>query len=673
MSECASRKAATSRRRWGFLARLFRDRRGNTLAIVGAAMIPLAAMIGSGVDMSRAYMAKTRLQSACDAAALAGRRVMQNDSLGTNVEPEARRFFHFNFPKTTSNGVTTGPYQTAEIVNPTVTRPAAGTVRVSASTTIPTSVMRMFGFTTLPLSVTCDASLNFVNTDVMLVLDVTGSMDDTLNGTKKIVSMRDAVMALYDELAPTQAQLQANGLRLRYGVVPYSSTVNVGRLISGAVPVPAGGGLPGNPAYLADNATYSSRVANFDEVHATYVGTPQAPEPPVTQTYGSSISQSDCDKYGRNVAFTNFSPSATSGGGPAPTASWSRSFSNNESSGVDWGWSGASDTSGNNQSCRRRYVETDTTYQTVVHYESSGWIYKAESINVSQYKLGNPVTMSNTDAGQSSVAGDFDPIELPGAVTGESTASVTWNGCIQERDTALPSLITSTLPADLAIPSTAYDLNINLIPTTDATRWRPMFPEAVYRRAAGTGQQSSGTSMVGSACPYEARRLQAWTRADMLAYVTALTPTGSTYHDIGMLWGARLLSSGGIFADSPDTFNSMPVSRHIIFMTDGQMDTDNSIYAFHGIERNDQKVAGQNSPTEADLNGRHMQRFRMICNAAKSMGYSVWVIAFGTTLTTDMVQCASNANQASTVSNRDALIDRFQEIGSNIGALRLTQ
>ena len=47
-----------------------RDARGNTLAIVGAALVPLAGMIGSGVDMSRAYMAKTRLQSACDAAAL---------------------------------------------------------------------------------------------------------------------------------------------------------------------------------------------------------------------------------------------------------------------------------------------------------------------------------------------------------------------------------------------------------------------------------------------------------------------------------------------------------------------------------------------------------------------------------------------------------------------------
>ena len=117
----------------------------------------------------------------------------------------------------------------------------------------------------------------------------------------------------------------------------------------------------------------------------------------------------------------------------------------------------------------------------------------------------------------------------------------------------------------------------------------------------------------------------------------------------------------------------MPVSRHIIFMTDGQMDTANDIYAFHGIERNDQKVAGQNSPSETELNGRHMQRYKMICNAAKSMNVSIWVIAFGTALSPEMLECASNANQASTVNDRNALIARFRQIGSQIGALRLTQ
>jgi hypothetical protein len=55
------------------------------------------------------------------------------------------------------------------------------------------------------------------------------------------------------------------------------------------------------------------------------------------------------------------------------------------------------------------------------------------------------------------------------------------------------------------------------------------------------------------------------------------------------------------------------------------------------------------------------------------MGYSIWVIAFGTSLQPHLQECASNANQASTASNRDELIARFRQIGANIGALRLTQ
>ncbi|HEV2816840.1 MAG TPA: TadE/TadG family type IV pilus assembly protein [Allosphingosinicella sp.] len=640
--------AVSPHRRRGFLARLARDARGNTLAIVGAALVPLAGMIGSGVDMSRAYMAKTRLQSACDAAALAGRRVMTNDQLSSTVTNEATRFFNFNFRQNL--------YQT-ESFTPVVTRPTSGTVRVTASTRIPTSIMRLFGFTTLPLNVTCDASLNFVNTDVMLVLDVTGSMADSLNGTQKIVALRDAVMALYDELAPIQTQLESNGLRLRYGIVPYSTTVNVGTLIRDV-----------NPAYIADNVTYQARVANYDQPHTVYTAVPQPPEPPVVQIYGSSISQSDCDKYGRNVSFSGFSPSATTGGGPPPTASWSRAFSNDESAGTDWGWSGASDTSGTSRSCRRRYVETDTTYQTSVYYTSGGWTYRAESVNVSNYKMGSAVAIATDDDGQSSTSGTWDPLEIAQNATGETNSNATWNGCIEERDQADPSLITSTTPADLSIPATAYDLNINLIPNNDDTRWRPMFPQIEYGRY-GTFNYSQSSAP----CPAAARRLAAMVRGDMQAYVNTLTPTGNTYHDIGMIWGARLLSSGGIFADSPDTYASMPVARHIIFMTDGQMDTDPNIYTAYGIERNDQRISGQSSPSESELNGRHLQRFRMICNAAKSLNISIWVIAFGTTLTTDMTNCASNANQAATINDRDALIAKFREIGNNIGALRLTQ
>ncbi len=637
------RKVANSPRGGGFLSRLARDSRGNTLAIVGAALIPLAAMIGSGVDMSRAYMAKTRLQNACDAAALAGRRVMENDQLTNEVQTEAIRFFNYNFNQ--------GQYGTAAFT-PAVSRPDTGKVRVTASTTIPTTVMRMFGYTSLPLNVTCDAQLNFVNTDVMLVLDVTGSMDEFINGTKKIVSMRDAIMALYDELAPIQTQLETNGMRLRYGVVPYSSTVNVGNLIRQM-----------NTGYMTDSAEYQTRVAVYD-TPATFEGIPGTSDPPVQQIYGSSISQSDCDKYGRNVSFSGFSPSPTTGGS-APNY-WIRTYENNEAQGVDWGWAGSGDTSGTTRKCRRRYVQTDAQ---VTSYRFTRWSYEAESIDVSNFvNPSNSVTYATSNNGTVETSGTYDMLELAAAGTGVSTSTDSWNGCIEERETV--SSITAS--SGYVIPPDAYDLNINLIPHNEETRWRPMFPEISYRRNAGSTSSTSGSSMSGSACPGPARRLQAWSRTDLLDYVNALQPTGNTYHDIGMIWGARMLSNQGIFAsDNPDTFNGMPVSRHIIFMTDGVMQPSCSVYGAYGVEQNSMRVTGNGScPQQTD---RHTQRMKMVCNAAKAMGYSIWVIAFGTSLQSHLLECASNANQASTASNRDELIERFRQIGSNIGALRLTQ
>ena len=59
-----------------FLTRLRRDTSGNTLAIAAAAMVPLIGIVGGAVDMSRIYIIKTRLQHACDAGALAGRKAM---------------------------------------------------------------------------------------------------------------------------------------------------------------------------------------------------------------------------------------------------------------------------------------------------------------------------------------------------------------------------------------------------------------------------------------------------------------------------------------------------------------------------------------------------------------------------------------------------------------------
>jgi Flp pilus assembly protein TadG len=203
------------------LLRLAKDSRGNALMMMAFSLFPLLAAIGSGVDMARAYMAQAKLQQAVDAAALAGRRAMTGDDIDT-AKPEVGAYMAFNFPS--------GIYGTAPVAT-TTSKPDVGTVKVDAKTTIPTSIMSMFGYRTLSLAASSTAVQTFKNVDIMLVLDTTGSMNDSINGVRKIDALKSAVTALYEQLQPAQALLAKKNLRMRFGIVPYGATVNVGRLL----------------------------------------------------------------------------------------------------------------------------------------------------------------------------------------------------------------------------------------------------------------------------------------------------------------------------------------------------------------------------------------------------------------------------------------------------------
>jgi Flp pilus assembly protein TadG len=230
----------------GFLARLRRDQRGTTLAYITLAMVPILGMIGSGVDVGRAYIVKTRMQQACDSGALAARRAMGSTSLDDNDRAEGRRLFFYNFPQNTLGTATMlnqteGGYSSATN-KVTLTTTANGQVSMTATSTVPTIVMGVFGNTDIRVNVSCVGEEYYINNDVMLVLDTTGSMNcaisdpescgqSTEKSNSKMGEMRAALKSFYTELLPAQNTLKAKNLRLRYGFVPYSSTVNTGKLI----------------------------------------------------------------------------------------------------------------------------------------------------------------------------------------------------------------------------------------------------------------------------------------------------------------------------------------------------------------------------------------------------------------------------------------------------------
>lgn len=585
------------------------------MAIMAAAMIPLIAMIGSGVDMTRAYVAQNRFRQACDSGSLAGRRILTGLTVSDAARDEATKYFRFNFP---AGLFQSAPYQ----LNMSV--PAAGTLRIDSQTTIPTTVMKFFGFQTLPISASCSATQDFVNTDIVMVFDLSGSMNCAPGGSgdcggteqsgSKIAALRSAATSLYDTLDSAQTQLQENNLRLRYGFVNYNSTINVGRIL-----------YQKNPDWLVQSAQYHSRTPDWFDATPYFNG------------------KSACEKaYTYDAYVTQANPNYT---------------------GVMGGWW----QKGNN--CQ-------VIAQSNTHPD--GYTYGARTLDVRSYLASNLLaTGATTPVAIWPITGtNAPPDDLPYIKTS------VWNGCIEERQTNASAIDGGSATA---APADAYDLDIDTIPWNDATRWKPMWGDIEWFPTNATG----GVARQPDApCPTEARRLRSYynNRSDFVSYVNSLTARGGTYHDLGMIWGARFLSSTGLFKsstpetndvndpDNPAKIRGFSVKKYMIFMTDGEIAPTTTAYSAYGVEFMDGRVMGSpGSLDNAALTRRHQQRFRMACNAAKSKGIDVWVIAFATSLTADMQNCASKPSQAAGLSSNAALIAKFQEIGTKIGSLRLSQ
>ncbi len=160
------------------------------------------------------------------------------------------------------------------------------------------------------------------------------------------------------------------------------------------------------------------------------------------------------------------------------------------------------------------------------------------------------------------------------------------------------------------------------------------------------------------------------------AYINGLTTGGNTMHDIGFTWGARIISSTGIFsADNPTTWQGQPVAKHMIFMTDGFMNARPDEFNFQGLNELDQNVAPRGT-SKSTMDEIHTRRLRIACEQAKSRNITVWIIGFaeGTAANyPDLEACASTANHFKFATSATDLQDVFQSIAAEISKLRLEQ
>ncbi len=218
------------------LQRLGANERGNTMLMFAGAISIITMMGGAAVDISRRSLAKEELAAAVDSGALAACRawkVSSNNTQAAAVKTEqertARKFIEANFDQDRYGA--TLPAITVSYPEATGTSSTAGQFRdqikvlVTASGSVPTTLMKVIGVNELKISTKSECSRAQGGVELTMVLDNTGSMGSSLNGTVKMTALRSATNKMIELLYGNQ---ETSNL-VRVNIVPYSIAVNIGR------------------------------------------------------------------------------------------------------------------------------------------------------------------------------------------------------------------------------------------------------------------------------------------------------------------------------------------------------------------------------------------------------------------------------------------------------------
>lgn len=184
------------------------------MAVFAAVAIPvIIGLVGLGIDSARLYQAHSRLQSATDAAALAGSLQLPYDPDLTKglVRAAVEDYLTRNMPEAEVTGVTSGT--------------EVRSVRVSARVRVKVLLLGVVGASDKVL--TASAAAGFNNLEVVFVIDNSGSMKGSpINETNQ------AAIDLVELMMPVGARAT-----VKAAVVPFRGKV---RLADGVDDLPAG-------------------------------------------------------------------------------------------------------------------------------------------------------------------------------------------------------------------------------------------------------------------------------------------------------------------------------------------------------------------------------------------------------------------------------------------------
>ena len=186
-----------------------RARRGNVAITFAFSLIPLLALVGAAVDLSRANSVRTSLQLSVDATAL-----MLSKKAASASSDEMKGLAETYFA-----GLFKRPEATNAKVSAAYSTTAGSQVVVSGSADMDTQFMSILGFKTVNLTATSTAKWGASRLRVALVLDTTGSMASD----GKIGALITATKKLVDQL---QSAASVDG-DVYVSIIPFAKDVRI--------------------------------------------------------------------------------------------------------------------------------------------------------------------------------------------------------------------------------------------------------------------------------------------------------------------------------------------------------------------------------------------------------------------------------------------------------------
>ena len=193
------------------LAALKQCQRGNVAIIFGLAIIPLVGLVGVAIDYSRANSARTSMQSALDAAALALSKDAQTMTTA-QLLAKAKSVFDANFHAGDVKNV---------VVTPTFTTLASGSfsLKLTGSGTVDTTIAGIWQ-PTMDIGTSTEVVWGMKRLELVLALDNTGSMAFS----SKMTELKKAAK----DLLATMQKAAKKADDVKVGIVPFATDVNVG-------------------------------------------------------------------------------------------------------------------------------------------------------------------------------------------------------------------------------------------------------------------------------------------------------------------------------------------------------------------------------------------------------------------------------------------------------------